>query len=171
MFKEVAWDHVRGAWYQDSLDNTWKRTMAKVVTHHLITAAVHLDKTIEKAKEVVAGSARKDDNIRKLDDFSSIPRSPDQPLHSKRLSPPTPPKRQARLYKQKRVSHKSCFPAQNFAPLAQSKCRARVSAPPQINGHTTLPNTTPRTTGKGRGKAPGAPGIGKKHKEQRKGRN
>ena len=44
MFKELTWDHVRGAWYQlDPIDNTWKRMMAKGVTNHLITAAVHPD--------------------------------------------------------------------------------------------------------------------------------
>ena len=75
MLKEVSWDYVRRAWYRDLISGNWRRLLAKGVTNHLITAAVHPTKIakkeqiIEEAKEVVAGSARKVDNIRKLDEI------------------------------------------------------------------------------------------------------
>ena len=75
MFKEIAWDRVKGAWYQDPTDNEWKRMLARGVTNHLITAATHQnkiatkDQIIEKAKEVIAGGTKKDENAWKLDDI------------------------------------------------------------------------------------------------------
>ena len=75
VLKEVSWDYVRRAWYRDLISGNWRRLLAKGVTNHLITAAVHPTKIakkeqiIEEAKEVVAGSARKVDNIRKLDEI------------------------------------------------------------------------------------------------------
>ena len=52
-----------------------KRLLAKGVTNHLVTPGTHAKKIatknqiLEKAKEVVAGCTRRDDNIRKLDDI------------------------------------------------------------------------------------------------------
>ena len=77
MFRGVPWESVKGAWYKEPIRGKWQRLLAKGVTktNHLIAAATHSnkiatkDQIIERAREIVAERARRDDNIRKLDDI------------------------------------------------------------------------------------------------------
>ena len=75
VFKRAPRENVRGAWYKEPIKGEWKRLLAKGITNHLITAASHSnklatkDQILERAREVVAECARRDANIRKLDEL------------------------------------------------------------------------------------------------------
>ena len=69
MFKGVPWENVKGAWYREPVKGNWKSLLAKGVTKHLIAAATHSNKVAAKDQIIEKASARRDDNIRKLDDI------------------------------------------------------------------------------------------------------